>query len=126
MPGKKAFHNSRQTGLPLLRILCIVCIFMAGCDSEEQYTNAHLSGCYAYANDDIIHQFWFDGVSEFVDINYNWLSGTVSYAGTYQVSYHQLYLEYDSYDPEYHEIYIYNWGFELDGTPFEYSGEECS
>jgi len=125
MLGKKDFHKSRQTGLALPGIFFIVCIFMAGCDSEEQYTNANLSGCYAM-NNDIFHQYWFDGVSEFVDIYYTPESGTVSYSGTYQISYHELYLEYYSYDPEYHELYLYNGGFELDGTPYAYIGEECS
>jgi len=109
----------------ILYYLLLACCIMTGCESPEQYTNARLKGCYAM-NNDISHQYWFDGISQFIDIYYNPLSGTVSYAGTYEISYHELYLEYYSYDPEYHELFLYSWGFELDGTPYYYIGEDCS
>ncbi len=105
-------------------VIIILCLALASCDSSIVYENASLSGCYSQ-NNEIFHQFWFDGVSEFEDIFWTPESGTVSYAGTYTVSENELYLEYYSYDPEQYTLFIYNDGITLDDTPYYYSGQEC-
>lgn len=128
--NKKFFFRNRLRDLynmcrPVLAVLS-VCLVFSSCDyTRVPYENASLNGCYSMG-DSVFHQFWFDGAAEFTEIYWTEISGEVYYSGTYQVSDHELYLDYYGYDPEVYRLNLYSNGFTLDGgAPYYYIGEEC-
>ena len=102
----------------------VLLLAVAGCDNAV-YENASLNGCYAQVIGDSIFQLWFDGVEEFRDIRWTFLTGTVSWGGVYRVEQNRLILDYYSYDTEYHDLRLYDDGFYLGDDWYEYAGPSC-
>ncbi len=90
------------------------------------YTNASVSGCYAQDGASITFRFWFDGQSNFQDVQYNPVSGDIVYSGTYVISGNQLTLQYYDDEPKVYTIAINSNGIILDDVGYHYSGEECN
>jgi hypothetical protein len=108
----------------IIILFVLLCLITTACDSNIPYENSSINGCYAM-NDGLFNQFWFDGVSEFEEIYWTSISGSISYYGRYTVSQNKLYLEYYSYDPEMYELYLYSDGITIDDTWYPYAGQEC-
>ncbi len=124
-PGicKHACKAANITKYIFFWIAIFICFTCGACDTAS-YENSSLSGCYAL-NNEIFHQFWFNGVNEFEEIYWTEVSGTVSYAGTYNVSQNELYLEYYGYDPEVFSLYIYHGSISIDGGSYYWIGDSC-
>jgi len=89
-------------------------------------SNADLSGCYTEPDSATMNSYWFDGAQACSHSMWNSLSGSVSYACTYQVSEGTVDISYDDGSSESYSVSVVDGGIELDGNYFEYSGGQCS
>ena len=65
---------------------------------------AAIRGCFAGKFTGIATQYWFDGQGRFKNINWNPVSGTFTYTGSYQFDGRQLVLAFDGDETKVYEV----------------------